>query len=165
MSDLIDKVGEAKAACAETMLQPLWAHIGLHLAVEPSALAEYVEPLVGDDLDPTAVRITYEKDIEHHVAKAIDGYVDWAGCRIVRNGDFEPMDVPTPSIVDTLNITSEYDVKPAILRFVIERLREETVVPLLGKIEGGFLVPDETALKEWATHFDWNDVIEVPASD
>lgn len=161
MSDFIAKLRAAQAACAETMLMPLWVHIGMRIAVEPSALGEFVDPLVGTDdapLDSEAVRLMYEKEVEHQTFKAVEGYVDWAAARIVRNGDFEPIDLPTPSIVDTLAITGEYDVKSGVLRFVIERLREDVVVPLLGKMEGGYLVPDEAALKEWASYYDWGDL-------
>lgn len=161
MTAFIEDLQTAEAACAETMLVPLWAHIGQRIAVEPSALGEYLEPIIGTDdtpLDPEAVRITYEKEVEIQVTRAVEGYIDWAACRIVRNGDFEPIDLPIPSIVDTLSITSEYDVKAGVLRFVIERLREDVAVPLLGKMVNGYLVPDEAALKEWANFYDWGDL-------
>lgn len=161
MSDFIEKLREAQRALAETLVQPLWAHIGLIIAAEPTRLGEFIEPIVATDgstLDPEAVRISYEREIEHQLYKAVEGFTDWAAARIVRFDSFEPQDFPVPSIVDVLSITGEYEVKQGILAFVRDRMGEETSIPLLGKTDAGLLVPDEAALKEWASCYDWGDL-------
>lgn len=161
--DFISALRQAQHSYAQTLTLPFWAHVGRTIAAEPGRLAEFLDPIVAADggaSDPEAVRISYEREAERQLSKAVEGFTDWAAARIVRSGDYDFRDFPIPSIVDVLTVTSEYDVKQGVLAFVRERMSKDGVVPLLGKVEAGNLVPDEAALKEWASFYDWSDEFE-----
>ncbi len=157
MTGFFEKMHDAERALVETLIQPLWAHLGRLAASEPSRVADFLDVIAGEGIDPDAARIMNERTVELQTFKAVRGLIEWSATGIVRRGDYRPQEFVMPGEASVAAIAEEYDVKPAYVRFVAERLQEELVIPLLGRMEDGCLVPDAEALTEWASHFDWRE--------
>lgn len=116
---------------------------------------------------PTEVNITMGVDarallnanVERNVVLAIQGYTDWLACELVRSNNFKKQPMPLFVRRDILESISMKCGVPAdfINSLLIYRFHKSAKWPLLGEVTSeGDLIPDEVALKQWATFFDWS---------
>jgi hypothetical protein len=61
-----------------------------------------------------------------------------------------------PDPVQAAAIAVKGDVTPSTMAFVVARLREMDSLPLLGRIDQGCLIPDQPALDQYKSFFDWS---------
>jgi hypothetical protein len=116
---------------------------------------------VSEEMDQDTARIFVVKELEHQVVKSVHGHADWAAAAIVRSKRFGDRPFPVPGAAEAEAIAKAYDVRPPIVRYVARTLASLDAVPLLGAVKKGVLVPDKTALKEWATLYDWSERSET----
>lgn len=104
-------------------------------------------------IDPEALELIVQSDVQREATVAVIGYTDWLACRIVRHDNYS---VPTLEEVDCRAIEDKMYINSSdVLRRVISYIHAQPELPLLGKIEGGYFKPDHQIFEAWKSLYDW----------
>jgi len=105
--------------------------------------------------DEDAITALYGAEIGRDAIQAVQSYCDWVAAGIVRSGGYAARPIPVPDAVDQARMAAKGPIHPLTLIYVIDRLREEDSLPLIGRIDQGCLIPDRRELDAWRACFDW----------
>jgi hypothetical protein len=108
-----------------------------------------------DDTD----RIVHRRDFVHSLIGAIHDYTDWLASRIYLSGDYQPRELPeAPSELCDAYGKRHRQPDNFIWTMSVMLKRCDRVIPILGNTTKRILVPNEEAIRQWASFYDWPDL-------
>lgn len=156
MPDFLSELSQKLVPVATQVGEALYRALKSKPGIEAGVLS-YIVPLAAEclrpDTDPSAFEALLGAECESEAGKAVRGYVDWAACAIIRSKGFASRPFPLPDPITAAAIAVKCDATPSMVAFAAARLREMDAVPLLGHVDQGCLIPDQTELERYKDCF------------
>ncbi len=107
-----------------------------------------------DKLDMDLVKICVKKTVESKTLASVMGYTGWLACKIIRSKNYSIQELPEP---DYDKLQERCGVPRKLLEEVVSKLTKEKNLPLVGRIENSYLIPDEGTLRKYEDLYDWGE--------
>jgi len=102
-----------------------------------------------------------KQEFQGDVYNAVMGYSDWFAADLIvkyeNTNTFEPRILPSDKEISYSRIQEEYGVSLGLVYLVSREMHKQGSIPMIGTVQGAYILPDEEILLKWRDLFDWSD--------